>query len=44
MVVGDDLTLSGGHTMQHTDHESLQGTFEAYMVLLTSHLNQFNFF
>ena len=36
MVMGDDVTLSGEHTMQHTDHVSQNCTFEAYVTLLTN--------
>ena len=36
MVREDDLTLGGGHTMQHTDHVSQKFTLETHMVLLTN--------
>ena len=32
---GDDLTLGGGHTMQHTGHVE-ESTPEAYIVLLAN--------
>ena len=32
----DDWTLSGGHTMQHTDHVSQKSTLETYVILLTN--------
>ena len=34
-MIGDDLTLSGGHTMPYTDHVSQRCTLEAYMIILT---------
>ena len=36
MVMGDGLTLGGGHTMQHTDLVSQKCTLETYMILLTT--------
>ena len=34
MVTEDDLTLSGGHTMQYTYHVSQKCILENYMILL----------
>ena len=31
-----DLTLGGGHTVQHTDDESQNRTLETYIILLTN--------
>ena len=36
MVVEEDLTLGGGHTMQYTDDVSHKCTLETYVTLLTS--------
>ena len=34
MVMEDDLTLGGKHTMQHTDHVSQKCTLETYAIFL----------
>ena len=31
----DDLTLGGGHTMQHTDHVPKKCTLDSYRILST---------
>ena len=36
MVKEDDVHLSGGQTMQHTDHISWQCTLETYITVLTN--------
>ena len=36
MVMEDDLTLGGGHTMQYTDHVSQKCALELYIILLTN--------
>ena len=36
MVTGEDLTLSGGHTVQYTDFVSYKCTLETYMILVTN--------
>ena len=36
MVVGEDLTLGGGHTVQYTDHVSSKCALETCIILLTS--------
>ena len=43
MVMGDDLTLGGGYTMQHADHHVSQDcALETYMILLAGHPNKLN--
>ena len=34
MVMEDDLTLGGGHTMQYTDHVSYKCMLETYIFVL----------
>ena len=36
MVMEDDLTLGGGHTLQYTDDVSQKCTLETYMILLAN--------
>ena len=36
MVKEDDVHLSGGQMMQHTDHISWQCTLETYITVLTN--------
>ena len=36
MVTADDLTLSGRHTIQYTDHVSYNYILKTYMILLTN--------
>ena len=36
MVMEDDLTLGGEHTMQYTDHVSYKCTLETCIILLTN--------
>ena len=36
MVMEEDLTLGGGHTMQYTDHILNKCTLDTYMILLTN--------
>ena len=36
MVMEDDLTLSGGHTVQYTDLVLQKCAVETYMILLTN--------
>ena len=36
MMMEDDLTLGGGHTIQYTYHVSYKSTLETYIMLLTN--------
>ena len=36
MMMEDDWTLGGGHTIQYTDNVSQNCTFETYIILLTN--------
>ena len=36
MVIGEDLTLGGGHTTQYTGDVSQNGMLETYIILLTN--------
>ena len=44
MVTQEDLTLSGGHTVQYTDDVSELYTGNLYNFINQSHPNKFNFF